>query len=627
MATDHKINVSVSLYLDTAHDLVREIESASKVSCSSVTVPIVHWNFSREFVREPLRSRHGPFTRSDLLLSSTQWLNRVICRIGDNLHLDSPIDHIRRQAERTIRQEMSFAEHLVQNGYLYTRLGGSNCSNFARTVGCTMFKGTLLVEVPISNPKLTQNGWRRDVPDEEQTVENPWSWWNTFRSHTDYNSSIKVALELTADVPTKDEIYRWLGEPVDAIVLPANIFLTNAKNYPVLSKAHQSMLTLFYRTFCCHFILKANPADGHVAHYVDYIKHIIRHNYVKDPLQGYEDLLQIPLQPLYDNLDSFTYEVFEKDPVKYIYYQRAIEQALLDRVPEEERETTTTIIMVVGGGRGPLVRAALNASVTAERKVKVYVIEKNPNAIVTLTAHINELWRDRNVELISTDMREFNPPEKADIIVSELLGSFGDNELSPECLDGAQKHLKADGISIPCKSTSYINPVFASKVYNQVRMLERSPHWKDRVLSSRHMEQAYVAYQKNAYHIDNPQALFEFVHPNRDSDPIDNSRYKSVSFRAALDCVLNGFTGYFDTILYKDIMLSIHPFTHTEGLASWFSMFIPLTDPVQLKEGDEITVHFWRCVASHKVWYEWSLSSPVVTHVHNVDGRGQPIWQ
>ena len=33
--------------------------------------------------------------------------------------------------------------------------------------------------------------------------------------------------------------------------------------------------------------------------------------------------------------------------------------------------------------------------------------------------------------------------------VSELLGSFGDNELSPECLDGAQRFLKEDGISIP----------------------------------------------------------------------------------------------------------------------------------------------------------------------------------
>lgn len=39
-------------------------------------------------------------------------------------------------------------------------------------------------------------------------------------------------------------------------------------------------------------------------------------------------------------------------------------------------------------------------------------------------------------------MRRWDAPENADILVSELLGSFGDNELSPECLDGAQRYLK-----------------------------------------------------------------------------------------------------------------------------------------------------------------------------------------
>ncbi len=40
------------------------------------------------------------------------------------------------------------------------------------------------------------------------------------------------------------------------------------------------------------------------------------------------------------------------------------------------------------------------------------------------------------------------PSEKADIFVSELLGSFGDNELSPECLDGAQYMLKGMSINV-----------------------------------------------------------------------------------------------------------------------------------------------------------------------------------
>lgn len=38
-------------------------------------------------------------------------------------------------------------------------------------------------------------------------------------------------------------------------------------------------------------------------------------------------------------------------------------------------------------------------------------------------------------------MREFKPNDPIDIIVSELLGSFGDNEVSPECLDGVIRWL------------------------------------------------------------------------------------------------------------------------------------------------------------------------------------------
>lgn len=50
--------------------------------------------------------------------------------------------------------------------------------------------------------------------------------------------------------------------------------------------------------------------------------------------------------------------------------------------------------MVLGAGRGPLIRSTFNASHNVKRKVKLYVIEKNPNAIVTLTALQEDLWSD-----------------------------------------------------------------------------------------------------------------------------------------------------------------------------------------------------------------------------------------
>lgn len=50
--------------------------------------------------------------------------------------------------------------------------------------------------------------------------------------------------------------------------------------------------------------------------------------------QAYSDWLQAPLQPLADDLGSMTYEVFERDPVKYRQYEEAVFQALCDR-PEQ----------------------------------------------------------------------------------------------------------------------------------------------------------------------------------------------------------------------------------------------------------------------------------------------------
>ena len=77
------------------------------------------------------------------------------------------------------------------------------------------------------------------------------------------------------------------------------------------------------------------------------------------------------------NLESATYEVFEKDPVKYTLYENAIYSALIDH-PE------FLVIMIVGAGRGPIVRASIKASKRASRATSIYALDKNPNAITTL---------------------------------------------------------------------------------------------------------------------------------------------------------------------------------------------------------------------------------------------------
>ena len=74
--------------------------------------------------------------------------------------------------------------------------------------------------------------------------------------------------------------------------------------------------------------------------YQQYLDHLYQQVPVGDPLQqfarGYEDYLQCPLQPLMDNLESQTYEVFEKDPVKYSEYEAAIKvQMRVKKTPND----------------------------------------------------------------------------------------------------------------------------------------------------------------------------------------------------------------------------------------------------------------------------------------------------
>ncbi|XP_073219541.1 protein arginine N-methyltransferase 5-like [Cicer arietinum] len=160
------------------------------------------------------------------------------------------------------------------------------------------------------------------------------------------------------------------------------------------------------------------------------------------------DFLQSHLQPLMmDNLEAQTYETFEKDVMKYLQYQRAISKALLDMITDEE----ASVLMVVGAGRGPLVRASLQLVNVCSLLHISSGVHDNVGSIVKL-----EGWED-TVTIVSSDMRRWNALEKADILVSELLGSFGDNELSPECLDGAQRFLKPGGILIP---SSYVNSFY-----------------------------------------------------------------------------------------------------------------------------------------------------------------------
>lgn len=48
------------------------------------------------------------------------------------------------------------------------------------------------------------------------------------------NNSLPIALEISTELPSEEELVRWCGEPVKAAILPTSLFLTNKKGQEIL---------------------------------------------------------------------------------------------------------------------------------------------------------------------------------------------------------------------------------------------------------------------------------------------------------------------------------------------------------------------------------------------------------
>ncbi|XP_050312352.1 protein arginine N-methyltransferase 5 [Anthonomus grandis grandis] len=602
--------MSCGVYFDCPESLKEAIHTSFDWGFHFLVTQLTHPNFTKDFEGPDAKYVMG---RTDRILKSQEWSRLVVGELSKDLNLDSEDEAVRLRDKEVMMKELGFASHLgVPAVLLY--LNKPKNLQLARVVNdklVSSFSFSVWAQMPMVHFS------RQDPMGEEE--QDTWDWWNDFRTLCDYDKRVGLVLEVpeAKDVPPADEVDRWIGEPVKALVFKASHFLINHYGKPVLPKALQDLVRRFM-TIDVQYIIHLDVDHADTSLYVKYMAFLGKKLYMCDTMaefvRGCEDYLQNPLQPLTEHLETTVYEVFEKDQVKYDYYQKAFFVAL-----EKWEEARAPVVMVVGAGRGPLVQCVLNVSKTLGKPVKVYAVEKNPYAMNTI-AHRNKYEWDSQVTLVREDMRTWQAPELADIMISELLGSFGDNELSPECLDGAQRFLrKPTGISIPSQYTSYLAPLQSVKLYNEIKN-SRMPDKSVRQV----FETPYVVHLANYYQLGEARPLFVFDHPNFQLVP--NTRHKSIKYPPLTKAaVLTGFSGFFETVLHENVTLSTNPRTHTPDMVSWFPIVFPLPAPVQLKAGDVVRVSFWREENPDKVWYEWCLESPFKTPIMNPNGRSYSI--
>ncbi|KAL7275964.1 hypothetical protein RUND412_001064 [Rhizina undulata] len=562
-------------------------------------------------------------------------MSQVICSTSSCIELDSNDPLVAHVSKQVLNHELAYAAFCGANNVL---IGGPkssrDISQYAQAINTALLNTSymqLLIELPMFEEE------RSEKDDGAPDLFSTWDIWNTIRTTCKYNSRLGIALRLPAKYPNNHVVNRWFAEPLRVILISSSIFCSNAKGYPVLSKFHQNVLSRYMRLRPTAYLLLSDthaapptsgPASAQKLHYelhnfLVYIRHLQKTQPAATVAErfgsGYQDYLQAPLQPLSDNLESITYEVFEKDPVKYNQYEKAIELALRERNAEEN-----TVVAVVGAGRGPLVSRALRAAQSSGRKITLYAVEKNPNAYVHLLRHNEDTW-GRQVTVVKSDMRSWKPPVLVDILISELLGSFGDNELSPECLDGVQRVLNpSGGISIPASYTAHFTPIMAPKIYADISSRKGEPDAPETpyVVMLQAIEiLAQDEYIHNAWEFSHPApqkvlsdaaALGGGLVGLGDGGNDHNLRRCKTTFKVPRRGVVHGLAGYFESVLFGDVELSTRPDAidlKSKDMTSWFPIFFPLKAPIYVPDNSELDISISRETSERKVWYEWMVEA------------------
>ncbi|KAH8062870.1 hypothetical protein JL720_13112 [Aureococcus anophagefferens] len=112
---------------------------------------------------------------------------------------------------------------------------------------------------------------------------------------------------------------------------------------------------------------------------------------------------------------------------------------------------------------------------------------------------------------------------------------------------------------------------------------------------------------------------FAFDHPG--DAGATNDRDVDLAWDIAVDATVHGLAGTFHADLYGDVSISIYPPTFSEGMFSWFPLFLPFSAPVRVEAGGTLAVSIWRRSDPGRAWYEWAPTAPVVLPIHNPNGR------
>jgi protein arginine N-methyltransferase 1 len=266
-----------------------------------------------------------------------------------------------------------------------------------------------------------------------------------------------------------------------------------------------------------------------------------------------------------ESWDESFHDLMLNDSVRMNAYKKAI----------QEQVKQGDVVVDLGTGTGILAQWALEAGAS-----KVYGIEFNENTLEIAKDNL-VLFGDRFIPVLGNSLN-INLPERVDIIISETIGNFADNENCVLFLKDAKKRfLKKDGIMIPQSISQMLVPVYSPKIEDNISAMEQLDY--------------YEAVIPKEDHVASPirTNLFMF---DQDED-IEYTKNESFSLYPETNKI-TGFKGWFVAQLSGSVNIS------TETVAedsSWNNFYFP--SAINVTEKD-LTISLKRHNGDYEITYK-----------------------
>lgn len=238
------------------------------------------------------------------------------------------------------------------------------------------------------------------------------------------------------------------------------------------------------------------------------------------------------------------------------------------------------VVVDVGTGTGILAFLCLQAGAA-----RVHAIDRSP--VINWARQLAESnGMTDQIIFHQCDSRDADIGEKADVLVSELIGHMAFEEGMVESISNAmERFLKPGGALIPQSVTLYAAPVSEREVYKSC-----IDNWKPAygidygVMREQAIQTSYVtdiaerdlfAEHQPVFSVDFMRNTYLEFHTER-------------TFEMYRDGYINGIAFWFDSVLADVVRLSSGPWSKTH----WKQCFTPLHHPQRVTAGDNVDVEF-----------------------------------